>query len=64
VLTLLAWWGQSLQSRTWWQEDSSQLWMETIADITKVINVLKAVSSRAKNKRKADTNPQIKKSKQ
>lgn len=62
MLTLLAWWGQSLQSRTQWQDDSGPLWTEAITDVTKVINVLKAVSGGVK-KRKADTDPQIKGSK-
>jgi hypothetical protein len=34
VLTLLAWWGQSLSVDTQWEEQTDGMWKDTVLDIT------------------------------
>lgn len=50
VMTLLVWWGQILESRTCWQQDSSQLWAAMVTDVSAVLQILKAIGRPTKRK--------------
>jgi len=50
VMTLLVWWGQMIESRTRWQEDSQELWTTMVSDVSGVLQVLKAVGAPKKRK--------------
>lgn len=52
VLTLLVWWGQAIQDRSQYQDDSSVQWRETILDVKACLSSILATTETQKAKKR------------